>query len=153
MKKTISAMTIALCTTAGANAADITFNGNVNAACAFGTVTSGSLNITGTAMTTSSVATFDVSTNGGSYDLTFPQVTTLAVAPVGSTLTGDLQQTPLYVSGAASGNSWTGSDSAGHVFVLDSAGTHSISLGVAGTIDTPLAGAYEASVPATCIAQ
>lgn len=152
MKQTTAAVVLALCTM-GANAADITFNGNVNAACAFGTVNSGTLNITGTAMTTTSVATFDVSTNGGSYDLVFPTVSTLAVAPVGSTLTGDLQQTPLYVAGASSANSWTGTDATGYTFVLDQAGTHSISLGVAGTIDTPLAGAYEASVPATCTAQ
>jgi hypothetical protein len=152
MKQATAAAILSLCTI-GANAADITFNGNVNAACAFGTVTSGILNITGTAMTTTSVATFDVSTNGGNYDLVFPAVTTLAVAPSGSTLSGDLQQTPLYVSGASSANSWVGADATGYTFVLDEAGTHSISLGVAGTIDTPLAGAYEASVPATCTAQ
>lgn len=152
MKQTTAALILSACAI-GANAADIDFTGTAGAACGFTNIVPGTLNVVGSSFTTATSATYDITNNDpAGFVITVPQVTAFQAAPGSAALSGDLVQIPSIASGANSGSSFSGSDSAGYTVTLANVGTDSLTHSVSGTITNEESGAYTVRVPVTCTA-
>lgn len=141
MKYILVALFAALSTAAVADTGNILFQGTVSTACAFTSGSLGALDITGTAVTTTTPGSIDVTNNDpGTYTLALGSASLIATG--GQDFTAAPTVTPT-VAGVNAGITLPAT--------LTNAGTDTVSVTVTGTLDaTATSGSYDVTQVITC---